>query len=43
MTVQEPLPEPSNPLGIAGIAFIEYATSQQQAFDPGGGAPKVAG
>ena len=32
MTVQEPIPEPSNPLGIDGIEFIEYATSQPQAF-----------
>ena len=28
----EPLPEPSNPLGIDGLEFIEYATSQPQAF-----------
>ena len=32
MTVQERNPEPSNPLGIDGIEFIEYATSQPQAF-----------
>jgi len=28
----ETLPEPSNPLGIDGIEFVEYATSQPQAF-----------
>ena len=32
MATQERLPEPSNPLGIDGIEFIEYATSQPQAF-----------
>src|SRR4051812_18194139 len=32
MAAAEPLPEPSNPLGIDGIEFIEYATSQPQAF-----------
>src|SRR5512141_3153308 len=32
MTVQERIPEPSNPLGVDGIEFIEYATSQPQAF-----------
>ena len=32
MTVQEQNPEPSNPLGLDGIEFIEYATSQPQAF-----------
>ena len=32
MTVQERNPEPSNPLGIDGIEFIEFATSQPQAF-----------
>src|SRR2546428_10110393 len=32
MSVGEPLPEPSNPLGMDGIEFIEYATSQPQAF-----------
>ena len=32
MPVQERLPEPSNPLGIDGIEFIEYACSQPQAF-----------
>jgi 4-hydroxyphenylpyruvate dioxygenase len=26
------IPEPSNPLGLDGIEFIEYATSQPQAF-----------
>ncbi|HYG53838.1 MAG TPA: 4-hydroxyphenylpyruvate dioxygenase [Burkholderiales bacterium] len=31
-TIQERLPEPSNPLGMDGIEFIEYATSQPQAF-----------
>jgi 4-hydroxyphenylpyruvate dioxygenase len=28
----ERLPEPSNPLGIDGIEFVEYTTSQAQAF-----------
>ena len=32
MTAKEHLPEPSNPLGIDGIEFVEYATSQPQAF-----------
>ena len=32
MTVEERLPEPSNPVGIDGIEFIEYATSQPQAL-----------
>ncbi len=32
MTPAERLPEPSNPLGLDGIEFIEYATSQPQAF-----------
>jgi len=32
MPVAERLPEPSNPLGMDGIEFIEYATSQPQAF-----------
>ena len=32
MTIQERVPEPSNPLGIDGIEFIEYATTQPQAF-----------
>src|SRR5438045_7749695 len=32
MTPREDLPEPSNPLGIGGLEFIEYATSQPQAF-----------
>ena len=32
MTLPESLPEPSNPVGIDGIEFIEYATSQPQAF-----------
>ena len=32
MAVHEPIPEPSNPLGLDGIEFIEYATSQPQAF-----------
>ena len=31
-TVQENLPKPSNPLGVSGIEFIEYATSQPQAL-----------
>ncbi len=32
MTTREPNPEPANPLGMNGIEFIEYATSQPQAF-----------
>ena len=32
MTVQERNPEPSNPLGLDGIEFIEFATSQPQAL-----------
>ncbi len=32
MAAEERLPEPSNPLGIDGIEFIEYACSQPQAF-----------
>ncbi|MGH8725330.1 MAG: VOC family protein [Burkholderiales bacterium] len=32
MTLQERLPEPSNPVGIDGIEFIEFATSQPQAL-----------
>ncbi len=32
MSVREPTPEPSNPLGLDGIEFIEYATSEPQDF-----------
>ena len=32
MTVQEQLPEPSNPVGIDGLEFIEFATAQPQAL-----------
>jgi len=32
MALAERLPEPSNPLGLDGIEFIEYATPQPQAF-----------
>src|SRR2546422_6901509 len=32
MTSAERIPEPSNPLGMDGIEFVEYATSQPQAF-----------
>ena len=32
MTVEERLPEPSNPVGIDGIEFIEFASSQPQAL-----------
>jgi len=32
MSTEERLPEPSSPLGLDGIEFIEYATSQPQAF-----------
>ena len=28
----ERMPEPSNPLGMDGIEFIEYATAQPQVF-----------
>src|SRR4051812_26547336 len=32
MTAAERLPEPSNPLGLDGIEFVEYATSRPQEF-----------
>ena len=32
MSVDERLPEPFNPLGLDGLEFVEYATSQPQAF-----------
>jgi 4-hydroxyphenylpyruvate dioxygenase len=32
MAIVESIAEPSNPLGLDGIEFIEYATSQPQAF-----------
>jgi 4-hydroxyphenylpyruvate dioxygenase len=32
MATPESLPEPSNPLGIDGIEFVEYATSKPQEF-----------
>ncbi|MBI3372433.1 MAG: 4-hydroxyphenylpyruvate dioxygenase [Betaproteobacteria bacterium] len=32
MPAFEQIPEPSNPLGLDGIEFIEFATSQPQAF-----------
>ena len=32
MTIAERLPEPSNPLGVDGIEFIEYSTAEPQAF-----------
>ena len=32
MSVKEKLPEPSNPLGIDGLEFVEYATRQPQQF-----------
>ncbi|HEY8249093.1 MAG TPA: 4-hydroxyphenylpyruvate dioxygenase [Burkholderiales bacterium] len=32
MTIQESIPEPTNPIAMDGIEFIEYATSQPQAF-----------
>ncbi len=32
MSVREPIPAPSNPLGLDGIEFIEYATSEPQEF-----------
>jgi len=32
VSVREPIPAPSNPLGLDGIEFIEYATSEPQEF-----------
>jgi 4-hydroxyphenylpyruvate dioxygenase len=32
MATPEPLPEPSNPIGIDGLEFVEYATSKPQEF-----------
>jgi type IV pilus assembly protein PilO len=32
MTIEESNPEPVNPLGMDGIEFIEYTTSEPQAF-----------
>ena len=32
MPIAEQLPEPSNPLGVDGIEFIEYSTAAPQAF-----------
>src|ERR1700704_3200284 len=32
MTISEPIPDLSDPLGMDGIEFIEDATSQPQAF-----------
>ncbi|HVE51067.1 MAG TPA: 4-hydroxyphenylpyruvate dioxygenase [Casimicrobiaceae bacterium] len=32
MTINEQHPEPTNPLGMEGIEFVEYATTQPQAF-----------
>src|SRR5262245_59558332 len=32
MSAQESIPEPSNPLGIDGIEFAEYATAKPQEF-----------
>ena len=32
MATPEPLPEPSNPIGIDGLEFVEYATSRPQEF-----------
>src|SRR5262245_61213397 len=32
MSISERIPDHSNPLGMDGIEFIEYATSQPQAF-----------
>ncbi len=31
-TVREPNPEPNNPIGVDGVEFVEYATSQPQAL-----------
>src|SRR5262245_35575807 len=32
MSAQESIPEPSNPLGLDGIEFVEYATTKPQEF-----------
>ena len=32
MTINEHHPEPTNPLALSGIEFVEYATTQPQAF-----------
>ena len=32
MPTQERIPEPSNPLGIDGIEFVEYSTAKPQAL-----------
>ena len=32
MATPEPLPEPSNPIGLDGLEFVEYATSKPQEF-----------
>ena len=32
MSIEERLPGPSNPLGIDGLEFVEYATAEPQAF-----------
>jgi len=32
MATPEPLPEPSNPIGVDGLEFVEYATSKPQEF-----------
>ena len=32
MAINEHHPEPTNPLGLDGIEFVEYATTQPQAF-----------
>jgi len=32
MATAEPLPEPTNPLGVDGIEFVEYAASKPQEF-----------
>ena len=32
MAIEERLPQPSNPIGIDGLEFVEYATSEPQAF-----------
>src|SRR6476659_11141283 len=32
MPAPDPVPEPSNPVGIDGLEFIEYATSKPQEF-----------
>ena len=32
MATPQPLPEPTNPIGIDGLEFVEYATAKPQEF-----------